>query len=68
MRRSTPQGRTPNPPELVKIPLTIFVYPATKQKILKEANQANMSLSAYGELALVMFDYTILHSGELVNT
>ena len=66
MARCSQQGRIPNPPELVKVPLTIFVYPATKQKILDEANRANLSLSACGDFALVMFDYAILHSGELL--
>lgn len=68
MKRSVPQGRIPNPPELVKVPLTIFVYPVTKQKLLDGASQVGMSLSSYGEFALVMFDYTILHSEELGNT
>lgn len=55
-RRSEKQGRKSLPSELVKIPVTIYVIPATKNKIEAKAKGANLSLSAYGEIAMTLFD------------
>jgi len=60
------QGRIPNPPELIKVPLTIYVLPVTKNKIEAGAREHGLSISEYGETALIMYDYAIYHSAELV--
>lgn len=55
-RRAVKQGRKPLPNELVKVPVTIFVLPKTKAEIKQKAKSLNMSVSAFGEAALVLFD------------
>jgi hypothetical protein len=60
------QGRIPSPPELVKVPLTINVLPARKAKLILGAKMQGISLSSYCETALVMYDYAIYHSEELL--
>lgn len=56
-RRATKQGRKSLPSELVKVPVTIFVLPAEKEKIISKAKEINMSVSNYGEIALTLFDF-----------
>ena len=60
------QGRKPSPPELVKVPLTIYVLPATKEKIERGAMERGLSVSEYGETAIILYDYGIYHCSELV--
>ena len=55
-RRTVKQGRKSLPPELVKVPVTIFVLPVEKEKIESKAKEMNMSVSNYGEIALSLFD------------
>lgn len=56
VRRSKKQGCKKKSPELVKIPLTVFVLPQTKNRLIELAKEHNMTLSAYGDLALSLFD------------
>lgn len=62
------QGRKPSAPELVKVPITIYVLPSTKAAIEQGAKENGMSVSEYGETALVMYDYAIFHCAELVKS
>lgn len=55
-KRTAKQGRKTLPPELVKVPVTIFVLPAEKEKIEARAKEMNMSISSYGEIALSLFN------------
>ena len=66
MRRRVTQGRTPNPPELVKVQLTINVLPRKKYELVSGAKAAGMSLSSYCETALILYDYAIFQRGELL--
>lgn len=51
------QGRKPLPIEFVKIPVTGFILPSRKQKIIEESKRIGISMSEYIEFALTFFDY-----------
>ena len=55
-RRSQKQGRKTLPAELVKVKVEGMTLPATKSRIKAEARKHNMSLSAYVDLAVSLFD------------
>lgn len=56
MRRSIRQGRPSLPADLVKVKVEAMVLPVTKARAVAEAKKYGMSLSAYIELAVSLFD------------
>lgn len=56
VRRLTKQGRKAKTVDFVKVKVEIMTLPVTKDHAEAEARKYGMSLSAYGDLALSLFD------------